>query len=203
MNLNKNLVIESAKPYIKESIYSFIILTFVLSGVFFIFVMIVGDEIPKRNLVILIFGLSFFCYCIDFWWNYKLGVLTIIDITKKDFIIEDVLIQYIAVEPSYSGRSFKSIVRRFYPAELAVDRFKIIYKDEFGDEGMMRLVMSRNKHINIENLFIQNEIISRITYCKRSKVVIRFEVPIEEMNKLKKRQQVTINNNLNKINSQI
>ncbi len=175
----------NTSPYIKEMLYVIFIDVFIVAlicAVFLVGTLDSGQSVVQPLIIIV----SVYIF-VELVFNYSLGLLSLIDRSKGDYIEKKGMIVDYAVESSWSGWLMTSIITKMYPKELAVNRYRMQYKDIDGNIDFVRVVMSREKGSKVyQNILKKNNFNIHIMYCKRSKILLCFELGDVQNEKNKK-----------------
>jgi hypothetical protein len=166
---------------------------------------LLNNQMPNNAISIFLISIGVCYYGLQFLFNYRLGILALIDRVKKDYESKVISIESVKIESSWSGWLWHSIITSFYPKELEVNRYKIICSDESGNKDTLRLVMSREQSISLYDLFIMEYKISEIqtTYCKRTKILIKLDMINDVKKNYTKRENSEIIYAISRINRKI
>lgn len=119
------------------------------------------------------------CYIIvHLSFYYRVVIQAVIDRRKEDYITEIVTINKITSEISLAGnRKGHSYIRHFYSKEKDVDKTKVVAINNDGNKVKLRTVISWDRRYKL--IFLKNQQIDqlRVTYLKRSKILIYIDIP--------------------------
>lgn len=167
---------KNTAPYIRELLYVLCIDLIIVLLLCFIFLIPNWSSVSDvRGIVLALACIILIYITVELFFNYRLGLLAIIDKYKGDYReYEGIITDYI-VESSASGWLWNSIIPKLYPKQLGVNRFRILFISN-GAEEFTRIIMSRDKGIQIYNMLMQNKNSRvRLIVCKRSKILLSIE----------------------------
>lgn len=160
---------ENKKVYLYEMLACFIMDTFVILLFSALILSCYDGKISDLVLIIIVIVLYFISATI---LNYRKGILEIIDLIKKDTIVQTVTLVNYKIESSWSGRLWHSIIAKFYPKEYGVDTYRLYFINENGKKKYVRLIMSVKKRSKIFNICEDKQNKVEICYLKRSKILL-------------------------------
>jgi len=169
MELNKNIK-KAYEPYCKEFIYCFIIDIFIVISTIVIFITIGAlNEFP---IIFIIIPLYFIIEC---FINYRIFLLSRLEIKLSKNKTQNLKINKIKVESSASGWLWNSVIGKLYPKELGVERFKVECVDENNKTITLRMVMSIKKHEKfLYAIKSKPNSYESITYGAQTKIILYF-----------------------------
>lgn len=133
-----------------------------------------------------------FCFVFGLFLTYRVFIQANLDNLKKDYITETIQIKKFDVEYSFAGdRLGYSHIRLFYPKDMDVQRYKIIVIDHNGKQKKIRSVMSSYRKHKLFTLFYPRAERLKVTYLRRSKILIYVELA-EEIFDCKQERKVEI-----------
>jgi len=200
--MRQAVIDKSTSPYINESMYLFLLDSVILL-VFACFFLIIPTTIPMARRVGFVSAVAVLHYLVQFVANYHLGVLAFLDRRKGIYACENLLIRSVTVESSWSGWLWSSLVSTFWPRELAVERYKLLTVDEFGNKKNLRCVMSRAKLIELKNFigFCSYTERLKVSYLRRTRIALRFDLADEALCRVSKRDELKLTAIAHRINS--
>lgn len=176
--MNYNIVKKSTSPYIKESLTMFCIDTLIVLLIVTIFFS-AAEDIPGQIQALFVSGIiGIGYYFLEFVLIYRLGILAWLDRKKTDYTSSVITIETVKVELSWSGRSFNSIISKFYSKDLEVKPYEINCIDKSGKKQKFRMVLSRKQRNDIYDLFQGDNKLNKVIviYCIRSRIILKFEI---------------------------
>ena len=136
--------------------------------------------------------------------HYRAVIQALIDKHKRDIVTETLSIESFKEEYSFAGdRLGHSSVRFFYPKEMHVKRYKCKMSDADGIAKKLITVMSSNRMSKFSVLHRHNIVFFKITYLKRSRIIIGLELTAEADKTLNKREKTEIEKALRYINTAV
>ena len=137
-------------------------------------------------------------------FHYRVVILALIDKQKCDYITEKISIKQFKEEYSFAGdRLGHSNIRFFYPKEMQVQRYKVKVISGSGEENKLRTVMSLSRMLKFAILDKQQIEYLNVTYLKRSKVIVAFDLAQDIENIASKRTKDKIKKSIHCINTSI
>lgn len=194
--VNEKTINFRIEPYIKEAVLQVIVDIIVLSTT--IIVLTLADF---PTIICVSVGIGYFVLILLF--HYRVPIQAIIDKRKKDCVIETVTIKQFMNEHSFAGdRTGHSNIRFFYPKEMQVDKYKINVQSLSGEKFKLRSVMSFRRSIEFAVLEKQNIEHLKVTYLKRSKILVNVEL-VQSTNTIISKQKKIVEKALHCINVSI
>ena len=137
-------------------------------------------------------------------FHYRVVILALIDKQKCDYITEKISIKQFKEEYSFAGdRLGHSNIRFFYPKEMQVQRYKVKVISGSGEENKLRTVMSLSRMLKFAILDKQQIEYLNVTYLKRSKVIVAFDLAQDIESIASKRTKDKIKKSIHCINTSI
>ena len=137
-------------------------------------------------------------------FHYRVVILALIDKQKCDYITEKISIKQFKEEYSFAGdRLGHSNIRFFYPKEMQVQRYKVKVISGSGEENKLRTVMSLSRMLKFAILDKQQIEYLNVTYLKRSKVIVAFDLAQDTESIASKRTKDKIKKSIHCINTSI
>lgn len=194
--LKDKLVDYRIEPYIQETVLQLVVDIVVLA---ISVIVSVFAKIPWFICLIFLVGYV----VVALFLHYKVVIEAITDKRKKDSITETVRVVSFVSEFSFAGDSLgHSNIRFFYPKEIHVCKYKIKVIDSRGEEKKLRSVMSFRRSLQFALLEKQQIAYLKVTYLKRSKILIGVEL-VEELNTKSKKKKEMVEKALRYINTSI
>ena len=163
------------EPYLKEAVLKLII---DIISIGLLTVIMAALNFPIRYFIYVFIGYGVLVYFL----SYRIIIRLSIDKRRKDYVTEIVSVKDFDEEQSLTGgyQGF-SYIHRFYPQNMDVTRYKVNVIDKQSKKKKLRSVMSyRRRHIF--RVFRERNInYLKITYLKRSKIIIHVELPYLQM----------------------
>lgn len=162
------------KQKIIPSYYQESILTLLLDFLVDIFLVLVFAPFIKDEtsilwfLIIVIIAYNF----TSFLLTQLLSIIIFYDFRKKKSVFITGKIIKWKEELSWSGWLWHSTINKFHPKELNVLKIKVLIELPNGKKRYIRTIMSFNRRILLNELFIKNNTEVKISYMKNSKVLL-------------------------------
>lgn len=135
---------------------------------------------------------------------YRVLIQAYIDKHKGDFVTETVTIKRFSEERSLAGNSLgHSYIRNCYQKEKDVGKYKIKVVNNHGEEKKLRTVMSFRKILHFSILNDHQIEYLQITYLKRSKIIIWYDLLEETEKKLIGKKKKAIDKTMHFLNMSI
>ncbi len=165
------------EPYVKEASIQIVIDVIVIS--------LLMGAMSILGFPVVGIGGSLIYLVIAMIFHYRVLLCAIIDKRKGDYITKTVRIKGFKHEFSFAGnRGGESFIRSFYPKEEGVDRDIIYVNDEQNEKKKLRTVSSHRRRQKFTVLELCHVEKLRITYLKRSGIIIDVDID-EDINKIK------------------
>ena len=133
---------------------------------------------------------SLFDIVINLIFYYKVIIQAIIDKDKLEYTTEILAIKEFNAEKTIAcDRDRRSYVRFLFPKDMDVNRYKIRVINQSGEEKKLRTITSKRRISRFVDLKWDYQIeCLKVTYLKRSKILIGVEL-VEELDKKTTRKQ--------------
>ena len=157
-------------------------------------------DFPSIACIGVLFGYSVLALIL----HYRVILQALVDKRKGDLVTDTVDVQCFLEEFSFVGNRFgQSYVNSFYPKEMDVLQLKLIVVDESEKKKRLRAVMSHKCRSALAQLKKQGISRVRITYLKRSKIVIFIELAEELDEKVSRKTKTEIEKALRTLNRSV
>jgi hypothetical protein len=175
MALDKDKISKKAyEPYFREAGHcfaNFILISILVAIVFLSITYATGDNVISAALFIVAFYLV-----LDAIFNYRLSFLAMYEKRKCDWEKQNLVIDKIISEDTWTARLGESVIYKLYPKELHVYRYKLICYNQSGDKVVLRAVMSAKKYRIIQDrIFNSMSTDCIIYYGKLTRIVMMFK----------------------------
>ncbi len=183
MDIDRKLIKNSYIPYNREALYCFCIDTMIL---------LLGSAgficVNAHINAPWIFGFIPFCYTVECFLNYKVSLLSKIEYRYNKYTIIRLRIAKLKIELSWSGSRSDhfnaSALKKLYPKNMHVEKYRIICYDELGKKYRLRMVMSGKKWEKMLKLIERRgDTYVPITFGKLTKVVLWCDWTNEKLDK--------------------
>ena len=185
--VNKKLVNFRIKPYVQESMLQVVLDIIIL---LMLLTVSIAANFPLTVCIIAITGYI----GISVFLHYRTVIQATIDKIKGDYVSEIVSVNKIKIteEYSFSGdRLGHSYIRCFYSKNMDVQKYKIKTCNNYDEKVTLRSVMSHQRCRNFGILSEKQVEYIRVTYLKRSKILINVD-SVEAFDKKTNRRKINI-----------
>ncbi len=183
--VSKRIVELRLEPYIKEACMTIFLEAIVVSMVL---LLLYFAKFPF--IVYAVFVVGFIA--VTLLLNYRVIIQALIDKRKEDYVTEIFTVKQFNDEFSFNGnRTGNSYIRYLYPKDLHVSKMKIKVINDRGEEKKIRAVISFRQLLNFVILDDHQIKHLKITYLRRSGILINVD-SVDDINQIasKKKQRV-------------
>ena len=141
------------QPYHKEALHCLQIYILIVLCAVCIFAAL--SAYANENLLP-VFGIFLIiCTVLEVVLNHRLSLLAVWELKKQAWDVDELEIQEISEEASWSGYMFVSVIADLYPKNLRVQRYKLKCKTKDGKTICLRAVMGGKKYQIIQDRIFQ------------------------------------------------
>lgn len=174
LDRKKKFAKKAYKPYFFEARHCFMIyvlVSLIISVLFIAFSMIYDtNTIPFLVSVLVIYLIA------DCLLNYRLSFMAMLEMKSLHWNKQELTIVKISKDYAWSGYLWTSVLPKLYPKEQRVDKYKLICKEESGENIVLRSVMSGKKYQIIQDrIFDSMPTKCTIYYGKISKIIMYYK----------------------------